>query len=433
MEYSSRLEMVPVEKLVPYINNARIHGREQIASIRASFREFGFLNPILIDEDCNVIAGHGRLLAAMEECLEEVPCILERHLTAAQRKAYILADNRLAELAEWDPELLKVELEGLKELDFDTDLLGFDEIPEMNVRNPESQGSLQKQFLVPPFSVFDLKQEYWKERKRMWEEKGLESWDGREGDITFSRSLEKYGKNLHSVSIFHPGVCEVMYRWFCPEGGTVYDCFAGGSVRGIVAEMLGRHYTGIDLREEQVEANRENAERMGVSPVWICGDSLEADRWIGDGTVDFLFSCPPYADLEVYSDDERDLSNMDYGKFCEVYGKIIDISCRKLKEDRFAAFVVGDVRDKVGAYRNLVDYTKQCFNRNGLATWNEIIMLDSLGTSMIRCAKPFNVSRKVTKVHQNVLVFYKGDAGKIRENFGTVINEEETLEFTEEL
>ena len=156
------------------------------------------------------------------------------------------------------------------------------------------------------------------------------------------------------------------------------------------------------------------AKEIGVTPAWYCDDSLNADKYIADNSVDMIFSCPPYADLEVYSDDPRDISNMEYEKFAKVYKDIIDIACRKLKKNRFAVFVVGDIRDKHGYYRNFVDYTKACFNANGLLTYNDIVLLDMLGTSMIRCKRPFNVARKLTKVHQNVLVFYNGDVSEIR-------------------
>ena len=123
---AEQLVMVPIDELVPYANNARIHDKKQIAQIRASLREFGFVTPLLIDFDNNIIAGHGRLEAARAEGLAEVPCVLVSNLTEAQRKAYILADNRLSETAAWDTAMLKIELEGLQALEFDTGLTGFD-------------------------------------------------------------------------------------------------------------------------------------------------------------------------------------------------------------------------------------------------------------------------------------------------------------------
>ena len=127
MKTTTEMQMVPVTKLVPYVNNARTHSPEQITKLRSSLREFGFINPVIIDRDFNVIAGHGRILAAKEEGIKEVPCVFADHLTEAQKKAYIIADNRMAMDAGWDEELLRVEIESLQEMAFDPLLTGFDE------------------------------------------------------------------------------------------------------------------------------------------------------------------------------------------------------------------------------------------------------------------------------------------------------------------
>ena len=124
---TSEMQLVPIGKLVPYVNNARTHSREQITKLRSSLREFGFVNPVIIDREFNVIAGHGRILAAKEENIEQVPCVFVDHLTEAQKKAYILADNRFALDAGWDEDMLRVEMEALQGMDFDISLTGFDE------------------------------------------------------------------------------------------------------------------------------------------------------------------------------------------------------------------------------------------------------------------------------------------------------------------
>lgn len=127
MKTTTEMQLVPVAKLVPYVNNARTHSPEQINKLRSSLREFGFINPVIIDRDFGVIAGHGRILAAKEEGITEVPCVFADHLTDAQKKAYIIADNRMAMDAGWDEELLRVEIEALQAEDFDLALTGFDE------------------------------------------------------------------------------------------------------------------------------------------------------------------------------------------------------------------------------------------------------------------------------------------------------------------
>ena len=141
MEKKNKMEMVAVEKLVPYVNNARTHSLAQIGKLRASIREYGFINPVIIDGKYGIIAGHGRVVAAQEEGLKEVPCVLVDYLTEAQKKAYILADNRMAMDAGWDEELLRLEIEELQGMDFDVSLTGFrdDEISDLFSLHPSGR------------------------------------------------------------------------------------------------------------------------------------------------------------------------------------------------------------------------------------------------------------------------------------------------------
>lgn len=125
---TTEMQLVPIEKLVPYANNARTHSAEQILKLRSSLQEFGFINPVIIDKNFGIIAGHGRVMAAKAEGITEIPCVLVDYLTEAQKKAYILADNRLALDADWDEEVLKLEIESLKEMDFDISPIGFDDV-----------------------------------------------------------------------------------------------------------------------------------------------------------------------------------------------------------------------------------------------------------------------------------------------------------------
>lgn len=130
---TTQMEMVSTNKLIPYVNNARTHSAEQVNKLRSSLREFGFVNPVIVDKDYGIIAGHGRVLAAKEEGIDEVPCVLVDYLTEAQKKAYIIADNRFAQDAGWDEELLRIEIESLRGEDFDISLTGFetDEIADL--------------------------------------------------------------------------------------------------------------------------------------------------------------------------------------------------------------------------------------------------------------------------------------------------------------
>lgn len=308
--------------------------------------------------------------------------------------------------------------------------------------------SLKDSFIFPPFSVLDTRSGAWQERKRKWLELGFNSQETREDVELIAKSGQSTAiyelknkmrdmlqrepnwdeiidyakkKGLHvyeGASIFDPVLCELSYRWFCPEGGRILDPFAGGSVRGIVAGSLGFQYAGIDLRKEQVEANRKQASILSLEDIeWIAGDSNEVLDEVEFKDIDFVYSCPPYADLEKYSDDPKDLSNMDYKDFKEVYFSIIKKAVAQLKDDRFACFVVGDVRDKNGFYYNFVSDTIQAFKEAGMELYNEIILVNVVGSLAIRVRRQFNGGRKVGKMHQNVLVFYKGDPKKIKDNF----------------
>ena len=226
------------------------------------------------------------------------------------------------------------------------------------------------------------------------------------------------------TSIFDPVVCELAYTWFAPVGGVVLDPFAGGSVRGIVASKLKRQYIGHELRQEQVTANRQQADDIctddEMPPIWICGDSRKIDATCKDVDADFIFSCPPYADLEVYSDDPQDISTLGYEDFKKAYFEIIKKACDRLKNDRFACFVVGEVRDNRGNYYDFVGDTVEAFKAAGLNYYNEAILVTSVGSLPIRAGKQFSASRKLGKTHQNILVFIKGDGKKAAQACGDI-------------
>jgi DNA modification methylase len=198
---------------------------------------------------------------------------------------------------------------------------------------------------------------------------------------------------------------------------------------------LGYDYTGIDLREEQIEANRQQWADIGLSlneakPTWLVGDSRNINDLAG-GAYDLIFSCPPYADLEVYSDDPNDLSTLAYPEFLASYREIIKASVDMLKPNRFACFVVGDIRDKKGFYRNFVSDTIAAFQDAGATLYNEAILVTAVGSLPIRVRKQFSGYRKLGKTHQNVLIFYKGDIKQIKADFGeveTIFSEADGLE-----
>ena len=748
--------LVDVADLDDYEDNARTHSDEQIEQLKAAFRRFGFVGVIGYDAK-GLAIGHGRKRAALEmwEAGEEVwgpgkrdilpkgqlPGVDITGLSDEDRRALIIADNKLALNAGWDEEKLARELAALSELEFDMPVMGFDQRELDRLINGEVEkgksgaGKMAAEFLIPPFSVLNAREGWWQERKRQWLALGIKSEVGRGenllrmsdtmlepdpekraamqerraererpkglGGVTMqslsshpryyeqkTAAEQRLGRKLtpeeferdhwvepdseiiSGTSIFDPVLCELVYRWWSPKGGQVLDPFAGGSVRGIVAAALGRRYTGIDLRPEQIAANEaqwpaiaaqlateadtiaeapplsvdeidgirvvrddrvlggtkrraldliigqieaeeliyatpaygfaqialaaacrgagkkatvvvagrkvphirtqmaaqlgaeiitvekggylttvqkraaELAESRGAylvpfgmedeifidviakvasslegpapTEVWcVAGsgvlsralqrawpdaehhavqigrdpdvgdaklwkapekfedpaqdpppfpscDNYDAKAWrfikehasegalfwnlgadieeptdrpeprwlVGDSAevlpaleleADLVFSCPPYGDLEVYSDDPHDISTMDVEAFDKVFAEIVAKAVGRLKPDRFACFVVGDYREKgPGFYRNFVSKTIAAFENAGARLYNEIVLVTSVGSLPIRAAKQFRSTRKVGKTHQNVLVFCKGDPRRATEACGVV-------------
>ena len=315
----------------------------------------------------------------------------------------------------------------------------------------DNKAKLEQKFIVPPFSVLDTRQGYWQERKRTWLSLGIKSEVGRgENLLKYSDTLLSFGKTfankenhkgvLHKgetgknweddykggdcwsgsgTSIFDPVLCELIYKWFCPEQGTILDPFAGGSVRGIVASLLGYNYYGIDLTRPQIEANIEQAKEIvpNKQPSWFIGDSSKLDSILPIALkFDLVFSCPPYHDLEKYSDDMDDLSNMSWDTFKGKYKEIISKAILKLKPNRFACFVVSEIRDDKGFYKGLVPFTIDTFRQGGMWYYNELILVNSVGTLPLR-AEGFFKYRKMGRTHQNVLIFFKGNTDAIPHYF----------------
>jgi DNA modification methylase len=277
---------------------------------------------------------------------------------------------------------------------------------------PKATGLVAERFLISPFTILDAKQGIWQERKRAWLDLGIKGEAGRDAKCNanfkpFIGDPDRFEDK--QTSVFDPVLCELAYRWFCPIGGQIVDPFAGGSVRGIIASYFGLQYWGCDLRQEQIDANYEQAVELKANPVpeWVCGDSM--DKLDDAPQADFVFSCPPYGDLEKYSDDPRDLSNMEWFSFVAAYKRIILKTVKKMKNNTFACFVVGDIRDKKGFYRNFVSITIDGFESAGARLYNEAILATPLGNAGMRVSRPFISGRKMVKVHQNVLVFCKGD------------------------
>ncbi len=390
------------------------------------------------------------------------PIIRASELSDDEQREFIIKDN--VGYGEWDMDALANEWEKEDLVDW-----GLDDWDFMNDDDGSGSGggdgtggsgsdaetaNLNDTFVVPPFSIFDSRQGYWQERKKMWRErigdmgetrtaKLVQSLEMRYKDlytrtmkhrkelgINFKEYLEKYvpedvrereDKKVLSqgVSLFDPVLSEICCRWFTPfEGAKMFDPFAGDTQKGLVFGMCGYEFTGVELRQEQVDINNNVIADRDLPVRYICDDGQNVAKYFEPESQDMLFSCPPYYNLEVYSDLENDASNQgSYEDFLSIIRNAYTAALGCLKENRFAVIVVGDVRNKTnGEYYDFVSDVKRIFREAGAHLYNEIILVEMSSSAALRAAKSME-SRKVCKTHQNVLVFYKGDPANIKQHF----------------
>lgn len=407
-----------VTELAGYQRNPRRISKPQFEALKADIEKLGYHNPIAIQPNGEIISGHQRCKALKELGHKTIRVIVpSRPLTDDEYRQMLIQSN--LQRGDFDMDMLAndFDVEELLDWGFDpNDLPSFEEEAEKATEEVNS-GALAERFGVPPFTVLNAREGWWQDRKRAWLALGIESEKGREQLATTVVATDwmKRG-NDSGGSVFDPVLCELAYKWFCPEGGTVLDPFAGGSVRGVVASKLGRQYVGVELRSEQVEANRVQATTIcaeeAMQPVWVQGDSRGIQKLAEGVEADLLFTCPPYADLEVYSDDKADLSTLEYAEFKKAYEEILTKASGLLKPNAFACIVVGEVRDGKGMYYNFVGDTVVALQNAGLSYYNEAILVTPVGSLPLRAGRQFEASRKLGKTHQNVLVFVKGDPKK---------------------
>ena len=276
---------------------------------------------------------------------------------------------------------------------------------------------LNDRYGIAPFSVFHTNKGIWQKNRRKWENMGLLDETGRKENLLKFSNFPSFNfktSKMQQSSTFDPFLSELMYRWFAPKKGYILDPFAGNS-RGIVAEYLGYHYVGIELREEQIINNQQIAEKMKVNPTWILGDSYNMESLVY-GKYDFLFTCPPYYNLEKYSNLKEDVSNFPtYKSFLKRYEEIFVKSFDYIKNNRFIVVVVSDIRDKEGFYNPLPADTIHIFGEHGIRLYNIIIKETSTFTLQLRVGKLFKKNRKIGRRHEDILIFFKGNPAKIKD------------------
>ena len=475
-------QRLPIGTLVPYPNNPRTITPEARTQLDKQLIELGNLQPITWNARTgHVISGNQKLeiYAKRGDIAVDVWCV---DLAEEKEATAVVALNNHAGEFDLEKLRLIMEgiaqdesltgLTGFGAGELEKLLASADPATPEGKKNQRqlAHKTLASRFLVPPFSVLDARQGYWQERKAAWIALGLKGELGRGNNLLkmsdtilepdpekraamkasplpggggtkgawLHKGPDGYPHNAKSAttegniagdwtgtSIFDPVLAEAIYYWFCPPGGAIIDPFAGGVTRGAVAAICGHPYLGIDLAEAQIRANELlwqteiKSEAEKIDPQWIIGDSREElPKLMPEIEADLIFSCPPYADLEKYSDNPRDISTMPYLQFKLAYFEIIERALARLKPNRFACFVVSEVRNKsTGFYHNLVADTIDFFQNAGAAYYNELILVTAVGSLPIRVAKHFAKARKIGRTHQNVLVFFKGNPDLIKDEF----------------
>jgi hypothetical protein len=410
------MQIVKISEVKPNPKNPRIIKDGKFQKLVKSIQEFpDMLNkrPLIVFTDVDgkycVLGGNMRLKACKEIGLKEIPIIVADEWTEEQKNEFLIKDN--VGFGEWDWDSLANEWDVEK-----LDNWGLDLPIDLSIQEEDKEviahGKLQETFLIPPFSILDTRQGYWNDRKRYWKEIINDNGESRENTLANGSIMAEMN---NGVSILDPVLAEITNKWFGLEKCNTFDCFAGDTVFGYVSSYLGNKFTGIELRKEQADLN--NARVKGFNANYICDDGRNVLNYIKENSQDLLFSCPPYFDLEVYSDLENDASNQDtYEEFIEIIEDAFSKAVKCLKENRFAVITVGDVRDKDGYYYNFIDDIKRIFIKNGMKLYNELILIESIGTLPQRVGR-FMEHRKIGKCHQNVLVFYKGNTKEIKNIF----------------
>lgn len=289
------------------------------------------------------------------------------------------------------------------------------------MQNQFDFGNVQKTITLfgePTISILDRRSHRWQTRKNYWKNKGIASELGRDENLIFRPALDTdsmISKKIRGInkgtSVFDPALAECLIEWFSKVGDTIFDPFAGGSVRGLVSSAKSRKYIGVDLSENQILQNKNQLDlaQIGYEPSWIHGNSINLDAIISSSLrFDFILSCPPYFNLEKYSKDVNDLSNMPWECFLDSYKLIIKTSVNRLNDNRFIAWVVGDVRDKEGFLLPFIPQTIQAFEESGARLYNHVITADIIGSGAMIMNQRFRKSRKIVLKHQHCLIFVKG-------------------------
>lgn len=393
------IEKVDIKTLVMNPNNPRTIRDDKFKKLVKSINEFPEMldvRPIVVDEDMVVLGGNMRLKACLSAGLKEVSIIRFNELSEEKKKEFVVKDN--VGYGEWDFDLLLEDWTKEELIEWGMDIPK----PKNFNMKEECKTRLADRFIVPPFSILDTRQGEWQRRKKDWKVLIDDNGESRQNTLSSEGSLLSDINN--GVSLLDPVISEIICHWFAPEKSKIIDPFAGDTVFGYVSSYNGHIFTGIEIRKEQARLNNE---RTNEDATYFCDDGQNVDKYIEEDTQDLIFSCPPYYDLEEYSNLENDASNQEtYEDFIKILDVAFTKSIKTLKNNRFAVIIVGDVRTKDGYYYNFHEDIKFIFNKSGMPLYNEMILIEPAGTAPMRVNNAMK-NRKVVKTHQNVLVFFK--------------------------
>lgn len=419
-----RTEGLPMKKISEFIalqGNLKVMDQKRLDRLKENIIQNGFIAPIFVWQG-QIVDGHQRI-KALNELLSQGYNLFYKGKNVHSMVPFInINANDRQEAAKF---ILTYnsqygQMVGLEE--FLTDFkLNWEDIDsqlmlqvEYNSKFGKPNNALKNNWIMPPFSILDTRQAYWQERRSEWYQLL--------GDTTFSRE-GVLGDDLISsinsgVSLFDPVLAEIIFKWFNPKNGSILNLFAGGVEPNVVAAYQGHSITGLELRQDQIDHTNRIATKIGVQNKVniICDDVLNIENHFSDARFDLLFSCPPYYDLETYGDDQRDFANKSETDFDDLLQKTIAAGARKLKDNRFAVFVISEVRRPDGSYRGFIPKVINWFQQAGLHYYNEIVLINSIGTLPFRINKAW-ANRKIGKMHQNILVFYKGKINQIEKEF----------------
>lgn len=464
MKKRNELKLIPSSKLEILDSNPNTMPDTMLEHLKKTIRERGFMQPVTV---CPlkgspgryiVIDGAHRVIAMEGIGKKTIPCYVVPERSRREVEIDLINLNKIKGefshkkyaqlLKSLQADLDNAELKALIDIE-ESELEGYAALlrrAEFDEVGGGAIGSLARDYIVPPFSILDTRRGTWQNRKRDWFSllNVKELGKSREGGLKFSKTTSLLRNTQYSqssgalgkpalvasrssrpekvapnVSIFDPVLAEILMLWFCPQGGVVFDPFAGDVSQSIVAAVKGFYFKGIELRQEQIDVHLAIAERLKTMDKvqFFCDDAINLEKYIKPASIDFLFTCPPYYGLEKYSDLPEDLSTMSEGSYDKAYRDIIYKAAATLKEDRFACFVVSEVRRKrgIGAYRGLVPKTIKLCEQAGLEYYNELILINTVGNLQLRVRKIWEASRKIGRTHQNVLVFYKGKMERFNE------------------